>query len=407
MSATKILYVLNAAGGGASIGIYELLRKMPQDRYDAYAIMPPGNSQQIQQIRPLFSDVIVTPLRTWNVPDTVDLFRRTARTFGLRRNGVTLEANTDRIARAIHEWGIDIVHTGTAITLSGALAAQKLGIPHIWHIKETIGSKNWVQFPMSDAKLIAYMQSLSTQIVVMSDYIGQVFVENNCTNLHVIPDGIDFDQYQTGSSRKLRETLGVADDQPLIGMVASMTSTWKRHEVFIRMAGLLAEKHPTAQFIIAGPKPSPKARWPYDLNRRYYESLERLASEVVPEGRIKFLGVLPNPTDIMRSLDVLVHPCDIEPFGRIAIEAMAAGTPVVGPNVGGISETVVDGETGILVAPGAPEAFANATEQLIRDPSLRAKMGSAGQKHVREHYTIERMWKRLSPLYDSVRVGVT
>ena len=75
-----------------------------------------------------------------------------------------------------------------------------------------------------------------------------------------------------------------------------------------------------------------------------------------------------------------MHPCDIEPFGRIAIEAMAAGTPVVGPNVGGISETVVDGETGILVAPGALDAFANATEQLIRDPSLRAKNGQRWTK---------------------------
>ena len=280
----------------------------------------------------------------------------------------------------IEQWDIDLVHSGTALVLAGALAAQQANVPNIWHVKETIGRKNRVQFPLPDDRLIAYMREFSAHVVVMSDYIGQIFRDTARIELTVLPDGVDLTPYDGGTSQNLRQHLGIDRDTVLVGMVAGMTSMWKRHDLFIRMAGLLAEKHTTAQFIIAGPKPSPKARWPYDLNRRYYESLERLASEVVPEGRIKFLGVLPNPTDIMRSLDVLVHPCDIEPFGRIAIEAMAAGTPVVGPNVGGISETVVDGETGILVAPGALDAFANATEQLIRDPSLRAKNGQRWTK---------------------------
>jgi glycosyltransferase involved in cell wall biosynthesis len=103
----------------------------------------------------------------------------------------------------------------------------------------------------------------------------------------------------------------------------------------------------------------------------------------------------------MRSLDILVHPCDVEPFGRIAIEAMAAGTPVVGPKAGGISETVVDAETGLLVNPD-PSSFAEATQRLIRDRGLRQRMGRAGQAHVGRTYTVDRQVERLTNVYSEI-----
>jgi glycosyltransferase involved in cell wall biosynthesis len=84
-----------------------------------------------------------------------------------------------------------------------------------------------------------------------------------------------------------------------------------------------------------------------------------------------------------------------ECFGVSVIEAMAAGLPVVSTRSGGIKETVVDGETGILLSPGDVEGQADAICRLADDPALRQKLGSAGHKRVSENFTMEKEAKML------------
>lgn len=398
----RVLYVLNAMGGGASLGIYESIPALREQGIIPYAISPPGSDQQRQRITSLFDGIRITPLRWWNLEHDIDPLRKAARQFGRWRRGISDTNDVEVIASCIANWEIDIVHSGTSLTVAGALAAQEKQVPHIWHIKETVGSPNRVQFPMSDAELVNYMSRMSSQIVAMSDYIAGIFRDHGCKNITVLPDGVNLTPYQTGTSRSLREKLNLTEDQLLVGMVASLTSTWKRHDVFIRMAGILAAAYPDAHFLIIGTKPSPKARFPYDVNRRYYENLEHLAQQTVPAGRLTLMDHFPDPSDIMRSLDVLVHTCDIEPFGRIAIEAMASGTPVVGPRTGGISETVIDSETGLLAEPGSPQSFADATAKLLDTPDLRQKLGDAGRLRARQKYPVNLYAQGLSRLYTSV-----
>jgi len=338
----------------------------------------------------------------WNIQREAGYARRAAHLLGRWRRGITSLGNVAAITKAIDEWGIDIVHSGTALTRGGALAAFKRGLPHVWHIKESIGRENRVQFSLSDRELVKYIGSLSTRVVAMSEYVASIFRRHGCRNVTVVPDGVDMEPYVSHASCNLRASLGLAANQRLVGMVASLTSTWKRHEVFVRTVHFLTRELPEAQFVVIGAKPSPTARWPYDLPLRYYRAIVRLAGEYVPDGRLKFLDSVPDPPDIMHSLDVLVHCCEIEPFGRVAIEAMAAGTPVVGPKAGGVSETVIDGQTGLLVAPGDPAAFADAIKRLIKDDELRQRLGRAASVHVQRHYTVDRQIARLASIYTDV-----
>lgn len=399
----RILYVLNAMGGGASAGIYEFLPALPRDEFVPYAVIPPGTDAQFARVRPLFEDVHLAPLTWWRIDVEMGLARRWAKRFGQWRRGMSLERDTQMIRQLIADWQIDLVHSGTAMTLSGALAAQAAGVPHIWHIKEAIGSQYRVQFPKPDPELVAYMSGLSAQIVTMSDYIAQVFRAYGCPNLSVVPDGVNFSAYDTGDSHAFRAELGVTPEQVLVGMVASLDSTWKQHDIFIRMVAQLAPRYPHVHFVIAGKQPPLRARWPYDLIPKYYRRMRDLAGQLVPPDRLTFSGHFPDPADIMRSLDILVHPCSIEPFGRIAIEAQTAGTPVVGPDTGGISETVRHAQTGLLVPANDVDAFAQAVARLIEDVDLRAQLGRAGQTHARENYTIERMIERLRAIYRAAR----
>ncbi len=401
----RVLYVLNAVGGGASLGIYEMVRSQSREAFVPYAVLPPGPEEKVAPLRPLFEDLRTMPMPWWNRNREAGWLRRAAYTLGRKRRGHNQGRMQRDIEGFIKAWGIDLVHTGTAVTLGGALAARACGVPHIWHIKEEIGQHGRVRFAYPDAKLVAFMGGLSDRIVVMSEFIGRIFRTHQCRKLAIVPDGVDVARYDSGASRNLRRQLGLGPDQFLVGMVASLTSSWKRHDVYVKMAGLLARRLPQAHFIAIGPRPSSRQRWPHDLPWRHYEEMVALAREHVPEGRLTFLDFVPDPPDIMRSLDVLVHPCDVEPFGRIAIEAMAAKTPIVGPTTGGLAETVVDGETGSLVPPGDPVAFAEATQRLLNDEGLRLEMGQAGRRRVHGHYTIERHIERMHALYREVLRG--
>lgn len=395
----RILYVLNDLSGGASQGIYEMLRIWPYDQYKPYAIVPPGQPDVLERVRPLFVDVRTAPLPWWNVERSAGSLRRLARATGRWRAGVSERAGIEAVTRAIADWRIDMVHNGTAVTRCGAEGAHRAGVPLVWHIKETIGSTGRLKFPLDDAALVSYIVGSSATVVAMSETTAAPFRSIYSPNLEVIPDGVDLAPYRDDGSRHLRKRLNLADDHVLVGMVAGTVSRWKEHGVFVRMAGLLADRLPRAKFVIMGPRPA-AGRWPYDLGWGYDQELVGLARQLVPPGRLELPGMVPDPPDIMRSLDVLVHPCRAEPFGRVAIEAMAAGIPVVGPTTGGIAETVIDGVTGRLVTPGHPEAFAEAVTGLLVDPELRARMGRAGRANVSTRFTVAAHVRRITEVYE-------
>ena len=90
---------------------------------------------------------------------------------------------------------------------------------------------------------------------------------------------------------------------------------------------------------------------------------------------------------------VVLYTAMGEPFGLVAIEAMACGTPVVAVREGGLQETIMDGVTGFLVAP-TPEAFAAAIQRVLDDPALQAQMGAAGIEHVQRSWAWDAAVKR-------------
>ena len=109
---------------------------------------------------------------------------------------------------------------------------------------------------------------------------------------------------------------------------------------------------------------------------------------------------------IYRSADVVVVPSVYgESFGIVALEAMASGRPVVASRVGGLSEVVVDGETGILVQPGSPRSIAEALLALHQDRSLARKLGLNARRIVVERYSWKRLLSKLLETYERLSAG--
>ena len=157
---------------------------------------------------------------------------------------------------------------------------------------------------------------------------------------------------------------------------------------------------PTAEVIVAGDGP-------------LRGELER---ETRTRGvRASFLGVQ-SPAqvrELMRGATVLCGPGvvassgDAEGLGIIFLEAQAVGLPVIASTSGGIAEGIVDGETGLLHAPGDEAALAAHLIALLTDPDRRRRMGDAGRAHVVRHFDLRRQTRALETLYDDVTARLT
>jgi glycosyltransferase involved in cell wall biosynthesis len=123
------------------------------------------------------------------------------------------------------------------------------------------------------------------------------------------------------------------------------------------------------------------------------EKCEQLAALHEVTASIKWIRRQPhaNMPNHLAGWNLSVIPSFCESFGAAAVESSAMQVPVVASNVGGLPDTVIDGETGMLVTPGAPEQLAGAIIHLLRDPSLRINMGLSGRKMAEEHFD----WSRI------------
>ncbi|MBI3967985.1 MAG: glycosyltransferase family 4 protein, partial [Chloroflexi bacterium] len=193
---------------------------------------------------------------------------------------------------------------------------------------------------------------------------------------------------------EVRAALGIPVDATLVG-AASRLTPWKGQDRFVHAAAKLAERFPTARFVVAG---SPEAGQAHQ--QEYFESLKRLTADLGIADRVLFPGYLSNLQDLMATMDVFVLPSvQPEPFGMVIVEAMALGVPVVATNGGGPREIVRDWETGLLVPPGDSAALADAVGSLLADSNMRARFGAAARDRVRDTFSLEAFRHNLHRLY--------
>lgn len=136
----------------------------------------------------------------------------------------------------------------------------------------------------------------------------------------------------------------------------------------------------------------------------YRAHLERIVARDGLRDRVRFLGNVSHKDllGLYRGADIVVNPSLSESFGMSVVEGMACGVPIVGTRVGGMCETILDGATGILVEPEAPEELASALASILLDPNLAAAMGVAGRRRAIEHYSWRARAERLAELYESL-----
>lgn len=295
------------------------------------------------------------------------------------------------LTRLLRRGRYDIVHThsGKAGFL-GRLAARAAGVPVIVH---TIHGPSFGPFQgamMNAALRLAERIAgrVTTRFVAVADAMGRLYRDagiGRAEDYVTVRSGFDVAAFACAlPDDNLRARLGGG---PIVGQIGRLFEL-KGWESFFEMARALSE----AKFLLVGDGP-------------WRSKLEAWAAEPGLRGRVCFVGLVP-PAEVPRwvaSMDVLVHLSQREGLPRAAVQALAAGKPVVAHPLDGTPEVVVDGETGFLVPPGDGPALVDRVRRLLRDPALASSMGRRGQARVLEEFTVDRMVRRLDELYRTLR----
>lgn len=214
-------------------------------------------------------------------------------------------------------------------------------------------------------------------------------------NLVTIYNGFDPGEAKVHESpTELRAAHGVAFDAPVLIMVGNLKA-WKGQETVIRAMAQVCRRHPTVRCLLVGATSA--------ADRAFETDMRALASELGLLEHVLFLGFRENVADYMRMADIVIHASVLpEPFGRVALEAMACRKPVIGSDAGGMAEIVQNGCTGLTFPPGDATSLAGAINWLLDHPEEAAQMGERGYARLIEQFHISANVRATERLYEGL-----
>ncbi|MFP4499379.1 MAG: glycosyltransferase family 4 protein [Candidatus Hydrogenedentota bacterium] len=352
--------------GGSDRALYDLVTHLPRDRFAPHMLLRHG-------------DPMITRYREHGIPvETFHLVppRRAIEWGKLVRFALHFLPASLRLAAAIRRMNADVVHVNTLFNMQGAFAARLSGRPLVWHVRELI----------PDSRVFGWMTRLvarwSTRAIAISEAVAAVLAR--CGNrLRTVLNSVDPHLFENLPPRsQTRAEWHIALDAPVV-LCAGRLEHWKGQHVLIEAVPAILAAHPEAVVLVAGAAAVNKPG--------YLTGLQERCAALDIQARVRFLGRREDVPALMAAADVLVLPSVTpEPFGLTVIEAMAAGCPVVATRAGGPLDSVIDGETGLLAAPGAPEDLAEKVNQVLSAPERARAMGAAGRERVYAHFTIDR-----------------
>ena len=221
-----------------------------------------------------------------------------------------------------------------------------------------------------------YNQCVDGVVAISQSVAGRLLAAGvEGKKIRVIPSGIDTNPFSdVPSAPRLSQC---TDGVTVIGSLGILEER-KGHIYLLKAAARLKAKGLRLSYRVAGAG-------------SLRQQLERDAASLGLKDDVEFLGFVHDTPAFLAAIDLFVMPSLFEGLGVAALEAMAAGKPVIASRVGGLAESVVDDVTGLLVAPGDDAQLAEAIERLHREPARAAALGRDGRERVKRQFSLERM----------------
>jgi glycosyltransferase involved in cell wall biosynthesis len=296
-------------------------------------------------------------------------------------------------ARSLRRERTQILHTyGFYPNVFAVPAARLAGVPVIIGSIRDIGDT----YTFWQHEVQKHCLRLADHIVVNAEAIKRDLVQRGYDEdrLSVIPNGIDCERFRlAGNGEAVRREWNIPPGVPVVGVLARLLRI-KGQEVFLHAAALIASNNPRVRFVLVGDN---------NIDHQYKAQLKRLAGRLGLADRVLFTGFRTDVPDLLAALSVVVSPSlGLEGLSNSLLESMAAGVSVVATRVGGTPEIVEDGENGLLVPPGDPEALAAAVSRLLQDKATAIRLRESARRRVFSRYSLEQAVASTQRLYDEL-----
>ena len=280
-----------------------------------------------------------------------------------------------------------IVTNGIKCHFMGSPVSMMTGKKLIWHVRDLIETE-WLRW-----KLRSWGRFFPDKIITNSHAVGRIFPGN--TRKETVYNGINVAYFRPGIDKgQIRAEYNIDRETTLLGTIGHFAPLKGYEELLDAMVEVVREGF-NVKLAIVGEAI-------YQNSNAYKRKIITQAHSAGLKDKIIFTGFRENIPEILASFDIFVLPSRSEGFGRVNLEAMAMGKPVVSTNVGGIPEVVLDGVTGILVEPGNSKALSHAIMRLLNDPPLRKAMGRKGRERVEQYFTLHSHVQRIEEIYGEI-----
>jgi glycosyltransferase involved in cell wall biosynthesis len=249
-----------------------------------------------------------------------------------------------------------------------------------------------VNVPISNNILsrLKYKSRLLRAIVAISEATRKLMLADGIppSKIHKIPSGVDLERFKgIMPPEDFRAKWSVPQRAILVGTIAALVPP-KDYPNFINAAFLAAQRNPSLHFMIVG-------------DGELMPKMQGMARDLGLEGRLTFCGFQSDIGIFLQAFDIFVMASRREGLGTAVLDAMSVGLPVIGTRAGGISETIVEGESGLLVEVKNSQALASAILRLAGDESLRKSLGYGALERVKA-FRKEQMVEANIRLYESL-----
>lgn len=308
-----------------------------------------------------------------------------------------------------HNRNYALIHTNYWI--SGGVGLQlkaKTGVPmlHTYHSLGAVKYKSVSTIPMVAATRLAVEKACLEQAecIVATSPQEQAHMETLVStqgNIDIIPCGTDIERFGSISRSEARKRLGIAPDAKIVFYIGRFDPR-KGIETLVRAIAQSRFRNDESLRLMIGGGSRPGHS---DGNER--DRIEAIVAETNLGAIASFSGRI-SDEDLplyYAAADVCVVPSHYEPFGLVAIEAMACGTPVVASDVGGLQYTVVSEKTGLLAPAKDTEAFSHAIDRILADPQWRSQLGANARQRVAQKFSWDGVATQLSQLYGRVLIA--
>ncbi|MGH7397957.1 MAG: glycosyltransferase, partial [Candidatus Rokuibacteriota bacterium] len=283
-----------------------------------------------------------------------------------------------KLSRLIGRWRCDVVVTNTLTVCEGALAARILGLPHITYAREFGDLDHDLHFEWGVRLSMRLLRMLSTRVVFNSAALAQHYARQvPAARSRVIYNAVSIPAASLahGEPAEPRKS-GATFSCVLVGYL----NPGKGHEDAIRAIGDLLGRGMRVSLKLVGGAGPPA----------YMRRLRELIDSLGVSDLVEMVGSASDPWLFFRQADVALMCSRMEAFGRVTVEAMKLGTPVIGARSGGTSEVIHDRFNGFLYTPGDARELADKIAELIRDRDGARRMGERARRFATEMFSLER-----------------